>query len=286
MEKVSIIIVTWNSEKYIKSCLSAINPACPTDGSRMYEIILVDNNSEDRTVEIVKKQFPKVHIIKNSSNVGLSKAINQGTKLAKGKYIFLLNPDVIMMEDTIENLYRFIKEKKEIGACGPRFLWANGKTQFSCREFPSFGNLFLEFIGIGRIKKFSKWKMGYFNHNTIREVDQPMGSCLMVRKETFSQIGGMNESYPIFMNDVDLCYKIKKLGYKIYFLPEANVIHYLGSSTRLVRRKMILEEHWSIYRYLRDHFKNRFLTSLFAIFLLTSAFYRILFTFLHCGKKM
>jgi len=272
MAKISILIVTWNSENHIQNCLKAL--------SSEHEIIVVDNNSDDNTVTIVSEEFPEVHMIRNPANAGLSRALNQGFGIAHGKYILLLNPDVVVMENTIQSLCKFMETKADIGACGPRFFWPDGKIQPSCREFPRFTNIFWEFIGIARIfKRLSKWKMGYFDHNSTREVEQPMGSCLLIKKTVFDKIGGMNEDYPIFMNDVDLCHKIKERGYKIYFLPEANIIHYLGTATKQVKRKMILEEHWNLYRYLRDHFENKVLVALFAFLLLTSAFYRIFFSF-------
>ncbi len=275
MKEVSIIIVTWNSEEYIESCLTAIKKGgAPT---RPYEIIIVDNASQDKTVELAKEKFPDIRMIENSSNLGLSRAVNQSAKISTGKYILLLNPDVVVKEDAIQELYQFMEQKEDVGACGPRFWTLSGKLQRSCRELPSFRNLFTEFTGLGRLTKCSSWKMWYFKHSELREVDQPMGSCLLIRKKVFDEIDGMNPRYPIFMNDVDLCYRIKKAGYKIYFVPFANVSHYLGGSTRKVRRKMILEEHWSMYRYLKDHFKNHFLVALYALLLLVSAFYRILF---------
>ena len=292
MKKISIIIVTWNSEEYIEDCLTAIKKG--ESATRPYEIIIIDNASQDRTVELAKEKFPDIRIplIENSSNLGLSRAINQGVKASHrlaptSKYILLLNPDVVVKENAIQELYQFMEQREDVGACGPRFWTPSGKLQRSCRELPSFKNLFTEFTGLGRITKCSSWKMWYFDYNVraVREpplpseVDQPMGSCLLIRKKVFDEIGGMNPRYPIFMNDVDLCYRIKKAGYKIYFVPSANVSHYLGGSTRKVRRKMILEEHWSMYRYLRDHFKNRFLITLYAFLLLVSAFYRILFSF-------
>ena len=283
MKEISIIIVTWNSEEYIESCLIAIKGGVTPP----LQIIIVDNASQDKTVELAKEKFPDVQIIENPSNLGLSMAVNQGTKLSTGKYILFLNPDVVVKENAIQELYQFMEQREDVGACGPRFWTPSGKLQRSCRELPSFRNLFMEFTGLGRFTKCSSWKMWYFDYNVraVRElplpseVDQPMGSCLLIRKKVFDEVEGMNPRYPIFMNDVDLCYRIKKAGYNIYFVPSANVSHYLGGSTRKVRRKMILEEHWSMYRYLKDHFKNRFLVALYAFLLLVSAFYRILFSF-------
>lgn len=320
MKEISIIIVTWNSEEYIEDCLTAIKKGdsriAPTyknsNGAHSnqldnhkncsYEIIMIDNASQDKTVELVKKKFPNIRIIENSSNLGLSRAVNQGVKAScklspTSEYILLLNPDVVVKENAIQKLYQFMEQKKNVGACGPRF-WtpSSGKLQRSCRELPSFKNLFTEFSGLGRLTKCSSWKMWDFDYNVgdthepppPSEVEQPMGSCLLIRKKVFDEIGGMNPRYPIFMNDVDLCYRIKKAGHKIYFVPSANVNHHLGGSTRKAKRKMILEEHWSMYHYLKDHFirvgkpvstLNRFLVSLYAILLLISTFYRILFSF-------
>ena len=185
------------------------------------------------------------------------------------------------MENTISCLYQFMDSQKDIGACAPRLLLPDGRIQKSCRELPTFKNLFFEFSGI---KRSVGWKMRHFNYEETREVEQPMGSCLMIRKKVFDKIDGMNERYPIFMNDVDLCYRIKRAEYKIYFLSEANAVHYLGSSTRQVKRKMILEEHRSMYRYLRDHFVGQgfslanLLLTLYGTLLLVGAFYRILFS--------
>lgn len=275
---VSVIVVSWNSEEYIEACITAL---VRTAKETPLQIILIDNASKDDTVRIVEEKFSHIQVVKNSYNVGLSQAINKGAKLATGKYIMLLNPDVILMEDTIHKLYQFMEAREDIGACGPQFLWPNGKIQRSCRELPTFKNLFLEFSGIGRITKCSSWKMWYFNHKETREVEQPIGSCLMVRKELFDTLGGMDERYPIFMNDVNLCYRIKEAGHKLYFVADTNVLHYLGGSTRKVKRKMILAEHHSMYRYLRDHSNNRFLLTLYALLLLTSAFYRVLFSRTH-----
>lgn len=267
---VSVIIVTWNSEEYVQGCLGSIGDE--------HETVLVDNNSKDRTVEIVSQQFPLVHVIRNPRNMGLSRAINQGARLATGEYLLLLNPDVILMKSTIPKLYDLMESRKDVGACGPRFLWPNGRVQRSCRELPTFKNLFLEFSGLGRLLKCSSWKMWYFDHRESREVEQPMGSCLMVRRELFDRIGGMNEQYPIFMNDVELCYKMKEAGHKLYFVADADIVHHLGGSTRKARRRMILEEHRSMYRYLKTRFGNRFLVALYGLLLLTSTFYRTLFS--------
>ncbi|MDD2889666.1 MAG: glycosyltransferase family 2 protein [bacterium] len=266
MTNVSIIIVTWNSEEYIQNCLDSID--------KSYEIILVDNDSKDSTLKKVKK-FPYVKIIKNATNAGLSKATNQGAEIATHDYLLLLNPDVILKKDTIEKLCSFMDSHKDTAICGPQFFYPNGKLQPSCRELPNFKNLFFEALGLGR-----GWKMRYFDHKTTREVEQIMASCLLIRKTIFNQVGGMNERYPIFMNDVALCYDVKEKGYKAYFCADTNVIHYHGASTRKMGRKKIIEWHWSMYRYLKDHSSNTFLRTLYGTLLFSSATLRVLFSLL------
>ncbi|MFA5033832.1 MAG: glycosyltransferase family 2 protein [bacterium] len=270
MTNVSIIIVTWNSEEHIQNCLNSID--------KSYEIILVDNDSKDSTLKNVKTKFPYVKIIKNTTNPGLSKATNQGVQIATHDYLLLLNPDVIMKKDTIEKLCSFMDSRKDIAICGPQFFYPNGKLQPSCRELPTFKNLFFEASGLG--KCFHGWKMRYFDHKTTREVEQIMASCLLIKKAVFNEVGGMNERYPIFMNDVALCYDVKEKGYKTYFCADINVIHYHGASTRKMGRKKIIEWHWSMYRYLKDHSPNAFLSAVYGTLLLGGAMLRVLFSLL------
>ncbi|MDD5530641.1 MAG: glycosyltransferase family 2 protein [bacterium] len=269
MTNVSIIIVTWNSEEYIESCLNSID--------KSYEIILVDNDSKDSTLQKVKTKFPYVKIIKNPTNHGLSKATNRGAEIATHDYLLLLNPDVILKKDTVEKLCSFMNSHKDSAICGPQFFYPNGKLQPSCRELPTFKNLFFEASGLG---KFHGWKMRYFDHKATREVEQIMASCLLIKKSVFNEVGGMNERYPIFMNDVDLCYNVKEQGYKIYFCADTNVIHYHGASTRKMGRKKIIEWHWSMYRYLKDHSQNTFLIIIYGTLLLGGAVLRVLFELL------
>ncbi|HID93426.1 MAG TPA: glycosyltransferase family 2 protein, partial [bacterium (Candidatus Stahlbacteria)] len=211
--KLSIVIVTWNSEEYIDRCLSSI-------GNSEYEIIVVDNNSKDNTVKIIEEKFPHVKLIKNSYNSGYTHATNQGIKVANAPFILLLNPDTAILGNALDKMLQFMQSRDDIGALGPQLLNPDGSIQPSCREFPTFRNLFPEIIGITRIRKrLSRWKMSYFDHNSLREVDQPMGSALLVRKEVIEKIGLLDEKYFNFMGDVDICHRIKKAGYKIYFLP-------------------------------------------------------------------
>jgi GT2 family glycosyltransferase len=257
MIRLSIIIVTWNSESDIRGCLASIgrNPA--------WEVLVVDNASEDQTVSIVTTEFPWVRFIANRENRGYAKANNQGIALSRGNYILLLNPDTVIVDAALTSMIDFMEKHPGFGALGPQLLNPDRTVQPSCREFPTYQILFWEFFGFSRLFPrsgiFGRWRMGYFDHRNEREVDQPMGSCLLIRKTVLERVGGFDEQFPMFLNDVDLCYRIKQSGTKIVFLPQASVIHYKGKSTSRVRPRMIVSAHRSFYRYFKKHFRPNFL---------------------------
>jgi hypothetical protein len=249
MSQVSIIIVTWNSAGYIEGCLKSIT-------NKGYEIIAIDNASRDKTPKMIE-QFPDVKLIRNDKNMGFARANNQGITIAQGQYLLFLNPDTIILEDAVDKMFRFMKANSDVGAIGPKLLNPDYTVQPSCREFPTYKIFLWEFTGLSKIfphsKRFGCWRMGYFDHQTLKEVDQPMGSCLMMRRKTINQIGIFDERFSMFMNDVDLCYRIKEAGWKIYFFPDASVIHYGGKSTGLVKAKMIIASHLGVFNYFRKY---------------------------------
>ncbi len=251
---ISIIIVTWNSEKYIRNCLDSI---LLSTGDLQYEIILVDNGSADQTVRSVEELYPQVNLIPNRKNAGYARANNQGIEESAGEYILLLNPDTEVMGNSLSLMIQFMEEYPKAGAIGPQLLNPDRTVQPSCREFPNYATLIWEFTGLSRLfpksKTFGRWRMGYFGFNQKREVDQPMGSCLMLKRETLEEVGLFDEHFPMFFNDVDLCYRIKKAGWKIYYYPDAQVLHHQGASTRMVKRKMIWLSHMALFKFIKKH---------------------------------
>lgn len=282
----SIIIVTWNSQEFIRNCLDSILVSA---GNLSFEIIVVDNDSSDETAKIVEQFYPQVNLIQNKKNLGYAKANNQGIEETRGEYILLLNPDTQVLEDALPLMYEFMEQNPEIGALGPKLLNPDKSVQASCREFPTFSTLVWEFSGLSRLfpksSVFGRWRMGYFDFDKKREVDQPMGSCLMLRRETLDDVGILDENFGMFFNDVDLCFRIKKRGWKIYFYPEPKVIHFKGASTRKAKTKMLWLSHLAFYKFFKKHktgLVNRLLLFIFLIPLIFSAWVRILF--FHLGK--
>ncbi|MFH1336028.1 MAG: glycosyltransferase family 2 protein [Candidatus Zixiibacteriota bacterium] len=277
---ITIIIVTWNSEGVIRNCMDSI---IQNTGERQPEIILVDNNSSDQTVKIVAEHYPRVNLIRNKDNLGYAEANNQGIEKSRGEYLLLLNPDTEVRENSLISMIQFMEENPRTGALGPQLLNPDGTVQPSCREFPTYATLLWEFSGLSRLfpksKIFGHWRMGYFNFDRIREVDQPMGSCLLLRRRTLEEVGVFDRSFPMFFNDVDLCYRIKKTEWKIYFFPDAQILHHKGASTRQVKRRMIWRSHLAFYRFFRKHkngMLNHLIQYLFCIPLFLFAFARMI----------
>jgi GT2 family glycosyltransferase len=277
---ISVIIVTWNSEEHIRRCLESVRSRA---NGLSFEIIVVDNFSSDSSVKITQKVSPPVTLIENQKNLGYAHANNQGIGKSTGRYVLLLNPDTEIRENALDSTFRFMEANTNIGALGPKLLNPNGSVQPSCREFPRFSTLLWEFFGLSRLfpknRIFGRWRMGYFDFDRTIEVDQPMGSCLMLRRKTLEQVGAFDEGFPMFFNDVDLCYRIKAAGWKIFFYSDAHVTHYRGASTSKAKRKMIWLSHLAFYRFFKKHqtgWGNRLLLFLLLIPLVLTALLRMI----------
>lgn len=264
----SICIVNWNTRNHLRACLASIE-AHPPDAP--YEIMVVDNASQDGSAEMVREQFSHVQLIANRENAGYAAGNNQALILARGEFLLLLNPDTEMHEDTLNQAIAFFQSHPEAGAIGALQRFPNGEIQPSVRAFPYPLPLFFEIIGLSRLfphhPLFARYRMGAFRYDRVQEVDQPMGTFFMVRRETMSQVGLLDEDFPLFFNDVDWCYRIKQAGWKIYFVPEVTILHHGGASTSQVRRAAIRESHRALERFYRKHFRKRIPTPVFACIL-------------------
>lgn len=251
----SISIVSWNVKELLKKCLNSI---LENKDNLNIEIFVIDNNSRDRSPDMVKKDFPQVILIENKSNIGYAAANNKALKLSKGKYILLLNPDTEIKPKALRNMMDFMESNPNIGAIGPKLLNSDGTLQKSCVTFPTletmlYSALFLDVL-LPKSKVFGKYNMDYWDHNDLREVDQPMGAALMVRKKTIDEIGLMDEHNLFWFDEVDWCYEIKKHGWKIYYYPEAQVLHHKGQSFKKWKNpKEILKSNY-LWRSARNYF--------------------------------
>ncbi|MEO0019718.1 MAG: glycosyltransferase family 2 protein [candidate division WOR-3 bacterium] len=250
--KVSIIIVTYNSAEDIKACLGSIR--CSSD----FETIVIDNASRDKTREILLSySAPHLKLILNEKNLGYACANNQGAAASQGEYLLFLNPDTIIRDDALDRMVEFLDKNPLVAAVAPRLLNPDGTKQLSIRSFPTFSSVLWEMTGLPRIfpkfKKIGKWRLRYFDYDKFQYVEQPMASCLLIRRTVFTELGGFDETFPIFYNDVDLSYRLYQKGGRTAYLPEARVYHKLGASTGQIKPKMVYEAHRSLFRFLKKY---------------------------------
>lgn len=255
----SIIIVNYNTKEFLKGCLKSIYE---TAKNIKFEICVVDNASDDDSAQMVESNFPDVKLIKNKENFGFAKANNQGIETSTGRYILLLNPDVIVYPGAIEKMVEFMDKNHEAGAIGAKLLNPDGSVQISgyyCK-FPSVSQVLFFYTALRHISfKIPLLKHRFWHHLDTEkpcEVDQPPGACLMIRGSVIEQVGLLDEVFFLFFNDVDLCYRIKKAGWKIFYYPEAQMLHFGGRS--FTSEDIEDKINWSLYsrRGLEDFFKK------------------------------
>ena len=255
---ISICIVNWNTKDLLYQCIRSIKEK--TTGVR-YEIIVVDNNSQDGSTKMLKEQFPDCRVIESKVNLGFVKGNNRAVQEASGKYILYLNPDTELVTNAIYGMFKILESEKEIAAIGCRLVNPDGTTQFTCaRTFPTPLKQFSELSMLNRVFKNSKMlgtaEMEYWNHQTSREVDCLTGACIMARKDLIDRLNGFDENLFMYADDVELCYRIKKMGWKIYYLATEAILHKEGASTSQRKEKFfstILQRESNCY-FLKKHF--------------------------------
>jgi GT2 family glycosyltransferase len=284
--KVSIVIVNWNTRDHLIECLESIRTYPPRCS---YEVIVVDNDSSDGSAQAVRQYFPEITLIENGENIGYAKANNQAIENSTGDYILLLNPDVRVKNNTIDTLVDFAIQHSDAAAVGCKLVTPDGKIQESCRSFPYPLSVFFEYTKLSWLlpwcKFISSYRMRYFRYDTDVEVDQPMASCLLISRRAWEDVGSFDESFPIFFNDVDWCYRAKQKGWKIYFTAKTYAIHYGGASTLQVKAKMIQESHRSLRKFYEKHYKHKLPAPVYWIIILAIIANSFLVSRLKFGNK-
>lgn len=257
MIKLSIIIVNYNTRDYLKKCIESVYETISGPG---FEIIVVDNNSEDGSCEMIKSDFPNVHLIENSANIGFARGNNRGIAVARGTYILLLNSDTRVLEDALEKMVSYLESHPETAVVSPRLVYPDFSDQGVARRFPTPANaifgrksVFTRLFPNNRYSKKYLVSLSY-DLNDPFEVDWVSGACIMARKKVVEEAGLLDEKFFMYWEDADLCFRIKKNGWRVFCVPEAVVIHYEGKSTKeKSSNRLIIEFHKSAYRYYRKH---------------------------------
>jgi len=255
--RLSVCIVTWNTRDFLRDCLRSLSDY-PPDGADL-EIIVVDNASADGSAAMVRADFPAVQLIANTGNSGYAEGNNQALAAATGNYLLLLNPDVTVHPDSLTLALAWMQAHPDAAVLGCRLMGLDGQTQRSLRGFPDPGPVLWEFLGLSRLlprsRLFGAYRMTWFGYDRAVEVDQPMGSFLLLTRAAYQTVGGLDTSFPIFFNEVDWCWRAKRQhGLKIYYTPDVAVTHFGAASTQQVRANMIRESHRSLLRFYDKHF--------------------------------
>jgi N-acetylglucosaminyl-diphospho-decaprenol L-rhamnosyltransferase len=223
MADVSVVVVTYNALPYLTQCLDSV-PG--------YETVVVDHGSTDDTVEHVRERFPDVKLVEQE-NLGLAAGWNVGMRHAAGRYFLLLNADAWPLDDAIAKLVDFAETRPDAAAVGPRLRYPDGRLQPSVRAFPTLWRLATDYLFLRKLAPGSRalnaFYGGGFDHNEIYEADWVVGACLLVRREAVEQVGPVDESYFLFNEETDWCYRCRQAGWKVYFYPAAEVVH-VGSA--------------------------------------------------------
>lgn len=260
----SIIIVNYNVKEFLLNLLDSLHKAVSKFEN---EIIVVDNASDDGSVELVKSRFPQVKLIANKTNVGFGAANNQALEIASGKYLVLINPDTIVKEDTFTKLIDFMGSTPDAGMVGCKVLNPDGTLQLACRRsFPGPWTSFTKITGLSKIfpnsKLFAKYNLTYLNEDETYEVDAISGSFMMMTREVYQKTKGFDPQFFMYGEDLDLCYRTQKEGYKVYYVHTTEIIHYKGESTKRSSIDETKVFYDAMHLFVRKHFSSFFIVEL------------------------
>jgi N-acetylglucosaminyl-diphospho-decaprenol L-rhamnosyltransferase len=289
----SIIIVSWNVRELLRQCLRSVNSDQSSVSSIQSgrplktdhwildtEIIVVDNASADGTVEMLRAEFPapRVRVMANSENVGFTRGNNQALAVAQGRYLFLLNPDTELRPGALQTLIDYMDAHPRVGIIGPRLFYGDGTPQSSRRRFPTLATAFLESTKLQqwfpRNRALTRYYMLDTPDDATQEVDWINGAAMFVRREMYEQIGGFDEAFFMYSEELDWCYRAKQAGWQIVYLPTAQVTHYEGKSSEQVVAARDIYFHSSKIRFFRKY-RGAFVAEILRAFLLAMFAYQI-----------
>lgn len=256
----SILIVNYNTADLTLQCLRSV---FESKGNYSFEVILIDNASSDHSVERIEQQYPQVKLICNTENAGFAAANNQGIAQAQGKYILLLNSDTVVKEDTFDTMLSFMEANPEVGASGCKIVLPDGSLDKACkRGFPTPSAAFFYAFGISKLfpnkPYFNQYHMSHLDSDQEYPIDCLVGAFMLVRKAAIDQVGGLDETFFMYGEDIDWCYRIKQAGWEIYYYPRTEIIHHKGGSSRNKPVKIIYEFHRAMILFHRKHYRTKY----------------------------
>jgi GT2 family glycosyltransferase len=252
--EISVVVVGWNASHYLELCLDSLAKAPPR---RCMEVLVVDNASSDDSVEMVETKFPWVKLIKSQENLGFSKGNNVAIRQARGRYIALVNPDVIVFPGCLDALADFLDQNPKVGNVGPRVFNPDMSMQSTCRRFPTLWNNFCSSSGLSSKFKNSRFFAGehmfYFPHDRTLAVDVIVGCFSFIRREAFDQVGLLDEDLFMYGDDVDWCRRARNAGWQVVFYPGGQAIHDRGKITAPYPVRFAVAQQRSVLYYWKKH---------------------------------
>ncbi|NOY57320.1 MAG: glycosyltransferase [Calditrichaeota bacterium] len=252
----SIIIVSYNVREFLEQALVSIKKAVENISC---EIFVVDNASSDGSPDIIARKFPDVRLIKNNENLGFAKANNQAIRTSRGRYVCIINPDTIVQENTFSRVIEFFENNAKVGAVGCKILNPDGTLQLACRRsYPTPWVAFTKIVGLARLfpksKIFGRYNLTFLDPEKTAKVEALSGSFMVVRRETIDQVGMLDESFFMYGEDLDWCFRIRKGGWEIYYLPTTQIVHFKGESSKkspFEQRRLFYE---AMHLFVKKHF--------------------------------
>jgi len=257
----TIIIVNYNVKEFLEQSIISIKKSCK---AIQYELFIVDNASSDGSVELIRRKFPEIDLIANTENRGFAAANNQAIKQAQGDYILLINPDTIVQEDSFSVILDFFKKQPDCGMVGCKIMNPDGSLQLACRRsFPTPWVAFTKIIGLSKLlpnsKLFGRYNLTYLNPDETYEVEAISGSFMFVRREVVDDVGYLDESFFMYGEDLDWCFRIREAGWKIYYVPKTKIIHFKGESSKKSDIDLILQFYRAMKLFVEKHYHHRYL---------------------------
>lgn len=257
--ELSVIIVNYNSHKIIPTCLNSILDNVKNID---YEIIIVDNNSKDDSCKLIEEKFKECILIKNYNNIGFARAVNQGFRMAQGEFLLILNPDVRVLNSSIIKAIKFLKNNPTVGILLPKLLNSNGTLQYSCRKFYDFKTIIFKRFPLAKFNPINHIISSHLmideDHDKPLEVDWGLGACMFIRRAALKGNKVFDERFFLYFEDVDLCFRMKRKGFKIIYLPEAVMIHaHMRQSAKGLINRAKWEHFISLLKFLLKHKRLR-----------------------------